>query len=160
MKIGDIICCCTQEKGHTGRAATRHGENADIVINTIALKILGYTLQVWSISNAKKTIVKHGTGRNMIRPDPKNIPLKLSKPALAKLKRKLYYGRASRRCETCEDPVELNEGRFNVFRHCHLSHIIPRPRGGDGEDNVKIQCFTCHIEKGHLKWRSDKKENP
>jgi len=92
--------------------------------------------------------------------DPKPKRVILTKQGRRALKVRLYNGRAKECCETCGRWVSLNlpGSCFDVFFHCHLSHIIPRPRGGDGEDNVKIECYNCHFlgEDGHLKWRSDK----
>ncbi len=98
-----------------------------------------------------------GSGAEMI-PDPKpEKPVLLSPAKRRALKVKLYNGRAAESCETCGKWIPLHGDCFDVFRDAHLSHIIPRQRGGDHESNVKIECFDCHIINNHLAWRSDKK---
>ena len=93
------------------------------------------------------------------RPDPKPAkPVLLKGKAYTKLRFDTWV-KAGGRCETCGKWVPLLDpsGVFDVFTCAHLSHIIPRKRGGDIPENVKNECFDCHIAQGHLKWRSDKK---
>lgn len=95
-----------------------------------------------------------------LKPCPKpEKPVLLSSAKRRALKVKLYYGRARGFCEFCDHPVELNTTYFDLFKHCHLVHIIPRKKGGDTEENCKIGCYDCHMlgENGHLAWRSDKR---
>ena len=94
-------------------------------------------------------------------PDPKpEKPVLLGSAGRRALKEKLYYSRAKGFCEFCGVWVELNTTYFDVFKHCHLVHLVRRKKGGDSEENCKIGCYDCHMlgEDGHLAWRSDKKE--
>jgi len=94
----------------------------------------------------------------MIRPDPKPPkPVLLNAAGRRALKVELYNGRANERCEnrSCRKWVELNKTHMDVFRHCHLSHIIPRKRGGDSAENCQILCWSCHLAGVHgPRWKT------
>jgi 5-methylcytosine-specific restriction endonuclease McrA len=94
----------------------------------------------------------------IFNPQPKKKPVLLEGKDYTAFKREIYE-RDGGICQTCYRwfPL-LIEGTFDVFDCIHLSHIVPRKKGGDVPENVKLECFNCHIEDGHLKWRSDKKE--
>lgn len=106
------------------------------------------------------SMLKQIYAKHIPHPKPEK-PVLLSTAKRRALKVKLYNGRAKGCCEFCKEPVKLNETYFDAFFHCHLVHIIPRKRGGDSEENCKIGCYDCHMlgEKGHLAWRSDKKQS-
>lgn len=92
-------------------------------------------------------------------PDPKpKKPVLLKGKAYQKLRFDTWV-KAGGHCETCNRWVPLldPDGAPDIFVIAHLSHIKPRKRGGDVPENVKIECYTCHIDQGHLKWRSDRK---
>lgn len=93
-----------------------------------------------------------------MNPQPKKLPVLLKGKKYQKLRFDAWL-KAGGRC-TCGKFVPLLDpsGVFDVFTCCHLAHIVPRKRGGDIPENVEIKCFSCHIEKGHLAWRSDKAE--
>ena len=85
-----------------------------------------------------------------INPQPKKPAVRLYGKARHKFKMDLYENRALRGCETCGKFVPLNG---TVFEIAHLSHIIPRKRGGDTPENCLIECYSCHIEDRHgPKW--------
>ena len=88
----------------------------------------------------------------MIRPDPKKKVTLLKGKASQKLRFDTWVA-AGGRCK-CGKFVPLldPDGVFDVFTCAHLSHKVPRKRGGDVPENVEILCFHCHIENGHLKW--------
>ena len=92
-----------------------------------------------------------------MNPQPKKKVVLLKGKAYTKLKFDTWV-KAGGRCACGKFVPFLDpDQRFDIFTCAHLSHLIPRKRGGDVPENVKIECFACHIEKGHLKWRSDKK---
>jgi len=93
-----------------------------------------------------------------LMPDHKKKVTLLKGKAYTKLRFDTWV-KAGGCCETCGRFVPLSDdGHFDVFTCAHLSHIVPRKRGGDVPENVRIECFNCHIADGHLAWRSDKKD--
>ena len=76
---------------------------------------------------------------------PKKQPIRLSGRAYTEFKKKLYMKHGGR-CFKCNTWKPLTvDGRFNEYRCAHVSHIVPRSRGGeDTEKNCRIACFRCH----------------
>lgn len=92
-----------------------------------------------------------------MNPQPKTKVVLLSTAKLTALKHLLYYGRAKEQCEQCGEWVPLIG---SVFEAAHLSHIIPRKRGGDLESNLEIKCYDCHIGIEHgPRWTKKEKRN-
>jgi len=90
-----------------------------------------------------------------VNPQPKQKVTLLKGKKYTQFKRDLYHNRAYECCESCQRWVPL-EG--SVFEVAHLSHIVPRKRGGDIPSNVLVECYRCHIIKKHgLKWSNGKR---
>ena len=86
-----------------------------------------------------------------IRPDPKPITKRLKGKARQKL-RKATWLRAGGYCETCGTyaPLRDSDNQFNVFECGHMSHIKSIGAGGeDTPENVKWECYRCHIGVHH-----------
>ena len=81
-------------------------------------------------------------------PHPKIKRTKLTKYGKAKLKKKLYYGRANRSCETCGRYVPLHG---DLFTAAHLSHKRHGSNKEDTEEGCLIECYQCHMVDGHTK---------
>jgi len=78
-------------------------------------------------------------------PNPKPFRVKLKAKDKTELKRKLYFGRANRRCETCGKFVPLKyNGVFCPFSCANLSHNKHGAQKEDTEEGCKIECFKCH----------------
>lgn len=72
-------------------------------------------------------------------------------PAPQKLKDELYFERADRKCEWCDERIDAPE----------VHHIVPRSKGGPNEpDNLAVLCPNCHqkadrgvISRSRLQYR-------
>ena len=73
----------------------------------------------------------------MFNPDPKPKVILLTGKAKTEFRYQIFM-RAAGNCETCRcwAPFRVDD-QFDVFACGHLSHIIPRRRGGDIPENVK-----------------------
>ena len=80
-------------------------------------------------------------------PDPKHKVTLLTGKKFQKFREEIY-NRDNESCQNCGRWVPLHAE--TVFEIAHLTHIIPRKRGGDVPENVKIKCFNCHILKEHF----------
>ena len=80
---------------------------------------------------------------------PKNSVVLLTGKAYTQF-REAVFMRANGLCETCKMYAPLREeGYPNIFSCGHVSHIIPRKRGGDTLENVLWECYNCHINYKH-----------
>lgn len=81
-------------------------------------------------------------------PKPKVKRVKAEGPERAKLRARLAKD-AHYHCETCDTYLPLFwEGRFDLYRCGHTSHIKSAGSGGpDTVANCKYECWTCHRGK-------------
>jgi len=87
----------------------------------------------------------------MNKPDPKQIPIKLTGKAKTEFRRAVAE-RAKYHCEDCgRYAPSLVYGVFDVFNCGHVAHIKRRNVGGDVMSNVLWKCYSCHILKEHWK---------
>ena len=88
---------------------------------------------------------------NFHNPDPKPEKPVLLTGKNYTLFRMQVAARAGFKCEICgcHAPFSTGNDNFDVFYCGHVSHTIPRKKGGDTFDNAKWKCFDCHINKEH-----------
>jgi len=77
-----------------------------------------------------------------IFPQPKHKAIRLKGKAMEAL-RLACYERDKGRCQQC--------GEWVSWEAFHMSHIIPKAKGGDVIDNVRVKCQYCHIGLEHGK---------
>ena len=92
-------------------------------------------------------------------PMPKTKPVRYKGTARTKFRRKIGKN-AHEICQSCGcwAPLYLADGTFDLFSCGHLSHLKGYGAGGgDVPENVKWQCYKCHIELKHsLRWTGKK----
>jgi len=76
--------------------------------------------------------------------DPKPTRIRLTPAGRAALKRKLYYGRANKHCETCGAWCSWKTYWLN---DAQLSHNRHGSNKEDTEEGCKIECPKCHDKK-------------
>ena len=95
-----------------------------------------------------------------MNPYPKTKPIRLYGRYRTRFRRDIHT-RSGGLCETCGAwaPLVDSDGVFDVFTCGHLSHILSVGAGGsDTPDNVKWECYRCHIVDGHTKGNADCRE--
>lgn len=86
----------------------------------------------------------------MIKSYFKEKPIRLKGKAKTEFRREVGE-RSIELCESCGCYAPISfYGVFDLYICGHLSHIKSYGAGGgDTHDNVKWQCYDCHINKKH-----------